>query len=513
MKNILLVLMALIPSLAMAQNCNCEENFNWMRTTFEENDAGYPHIIEQKGIQAYTLHNQLFEDKLKQVTSDEACIKLLNNWFRFFRNEHIGITFIGEIKGSENIKNEIVENPKKRIDYSDWETIEQNTKDFKNYLDAKTTQDLEGIWEFDIYTIGIKKIKDEYVGFIINVKNKKSDWIPGQIKMKIVNHDSVVYYSGEFYTKEFSSYQLIDNSILTIGSTPRDHLNSMPGPISLLRSYPVVDEKYALGLKAVNHKSNYPYYKKLNETTTYLRIPTFMANYRRNIKRLVNKHKKELLSTPNLIIDIRNNGGGSDISYKSLSELVYTDTIYSHTVAYKSTELNNNGLKGYIVDDPTQLKMVSCVYGVNLKSFHNHKNKKNNLAYVERLEKNRGKYVWGSNVPVTKSSFEKTHNNLQNIGIIINDQVASSAEQFLLAAKQSDKVKVFGTTTAGALDISNVNFVQSPDKNFILINCISRSLRLPEIQIDDVGIKPDYFIDDEIPDYEWINYTNDILNY
>ena len=106
--------MALIPSLAMAQNCNCEENFNWMRTTFEENDAGYPHIIEQKGMQAYTIHNQLFEDKLKKVTSNEACIKLLNDWLHFFRNNHVGLIYQGEIKGSENIKNEIVENPEKK---------------------------------------------------------------------------------------------------------------------------------------------------------------------------------------------------------------------------------------------------------------------------------------------------------------------------------------------------------------------------------------------------------------
>ena len=68
MKQLFLLIMVALPSLAMAQNCNCEENFNWMRTTFEENDAGYPHIIEQKGIQAYTLHNQLFEDKLKKIT-------------------------------------------------------------------------------------------------------------------------------------------------------------------------------------------------------------------------------------------------------------------------------------------------------------------------------------------------------------------------------------------------------------------------------------------------------------
>ena len=38
------------------------------------------------------------------------------------------------------------------------------------------------------------------------------------------------------------------------------------------------------------------------------------------------------------------------------------------------------------------------------------------------------------------------------IGIIVDGSCASSTEQFLLAAEQSDKVTVFGARTAGAVD-------------------------------------------------------------
>ena len=37
-------------------------------------------------------------------------------------------------------------------------------------------------------------------------------------------------------------------------------------------------------------------------------------------------------------------------------------------------------------------------------------------------------------------------------------------------------------------------------------------MRIPEMTIDDKGIQPDYYIDKEIPKYEWIKYVADILN-
>jgi hypothetical protein len=30
--------------------------------------------------------------------------------------------------------------------------------------------------------------------------------------------------------------------------------------------------------------------------------------------------------------------------------------------------------------------------------------------------------------------------------------------------------------------------------------------------LDDTGIQPDFFIDSEIPDYQWLDYVKDILN-
>jgi C-terminal processing protease CtpA/Prc len=50
----------------------------------------------------------------------------------------------------------------------------------------------------------------------------------------------------------------------------------------------------------------------------------------------------------------------------------------------------------------------------------------------------------------------------KNVGIIIDGGCGSRTEQFLFAAKQSKKVKLFGTTMAGKLDISDMYFVYPP---------------------------------------------------
>lgn len=83
----------------------------------------------------------------------------------------------------------------------------------------------------------------------------------------------------------------------------------------------------------------------------------------------------------------------------------------------------------------------------------------------------------------------------RKVGIIINDGNASSAEQFLLTAQNSRKVTLFGNQpTAGVLDYSNTDMVTLPSGNYKLIYPLTRSKRLPEHPIDNIGISQDVII-------------------
>ena len=94
-----------------------------------------------------------------------------------------------------------------------------------------------------------------------------------------------------------------------------------------------------------------------------------------------------------------------------------------------------------------------------------------------------------------------------SVGVIINGGNASTTEEFLLAARQSKKVKLFGTTTMGVLDISNMYFVKSPCDEFELGYCLSKSLRIPDMAIDRKGIQPDFYISKSVNEFEWIDFV------
>ena len=130
----------------------------------------------------------------------------------------------------------------------------------------------------------------------------------------------------------------------------------------------------------------------------------------------------------------------------------------------------------------------------------------------DKLQEKLGEFVFPFNVPVSIDRQDAVYEYPKNVGIIINEGNASTTEQFLLAAKQSKKVKLFGVTTAGALDISNMTSAESPCKEFRLWYCMSRSMRIPGMTIDDIGLQPDFYLDKTIPKYKWVEHVNEILN-
>jgi len=130
----------------------------------------------------------------------------------------------------------------------------------------------------------------------------------------------------------------------------------------------------------------------------------------------------------------------------------------------------------------------------------------------EKLQKKLGEFVFSIDVPVSVDRQSTVYKYPKNVGIIINEGNASTTEQFLLAAKQSKKVKLFGVTTAGALDISNMASIESPCNEFNLWYCMSRSMRIPDMTIDDIGLQPDYYLDKTIPQDKWVEFVNEILN-
>lgn len=229
---------------------------------------------------------------------------------------------------------------------------------------------------------------------------------------------------------------------------------------------------------------------KLSDKTLYFQIPSFEYNNKVLIDSIINTNRELITSTPNLIIDIRNGTGGSDASFKGLLPFIYTNPIRQDGIVFKGSELNAQGFEHY-----AKLTNNSSL---------------NDIAKL--LRNNVGTFVSaGKDDKTTLIKFDSVFPFPQRIAIIINNRNVSADEQFLIYAKQSWKVKLFGNTTAGGIDISNLTYTFSPDDKFVLVHGVSKSNRIPSFIIDDIGIQPDFYIGNEIPENEWVNYIRSLL--
>jgi len=345
---------------SFAQQCNCSLAFKWAKRSFEENDAGFQYIIDQKGNEAYQVHNKAFQKKIEKITNADSCVLAIRDWAKFFRVGHFGF---------------------------------------------------------------------------------------------IVNRDQ----------------SLKDNSLLNKKTTTKN----------------------------ISHSSfiqDSTYVRDYDSSTVYLRIPTFSSNHKKEIDSVIHSNSNKILNTKNLIIDIRDNGGGDDRSFYEILPILYTNPIRSVTVTYLSTPNNNKMWQ----DQLSQKELTEASKAIYTR-------------YVDTLNANPGKFIRLYDRDVYMTSYDIKHALPQNVGIIINGNNGSTAEQFLLAAKQSKKVKLFGTTTMGELDISNMYSITSPDKKFTLWYCTSKSLRIPDNTIDNKGIAPDFYIDKSIPKEKWLPYVAGIM--
>ena len=447
-----------IPFLMQAQ-CNCQEEFSKIKNHLESNYAGFKDKVKTSNINKYKDFTADKEHVAAQAKNKMQCYFVINQWMSYFNDNHL-------YTGLNTEAIEKIQSQKLQTDFP----IEKIAVSETLIKKLESAKGIEGIYtkKGEGFSIAVLKNKNpfrDYVAVVIKSGDSKFE------------NGSVLAELKEKSAKEY--FLLYNSSHMLAFATIK------PKEGELISGY------VKNGREIVN-KTNYNFEAKpLNESTIYFNIPSFSWESKPTIDSLFASNKFNLSKSSNLILDLRNNGGGSDDVYSIISPYLYTQPIKGIGVDMYAS---NDNIKGWelILQDPNMPV----------------ESKPEIQKMIDKM-----KLQVNQNVNIVEDGIDSSYTPLlfpKNVVILINEGCASSTEQFLLEAIQSKKVTLLGQNTSGTLDYSNVRESDFCDMPYRLWSPTTRSRRIDiGAGIDGIGIKPNIYLTEN---QDWIEGALNFLN-
>ncbi|MBL0357873.1 MAG: hypothetical protein IPP72_13745 [Chitinophagaceae bacterium] len=234
-------------------------------------------------------------------------------------------------------------------------------------------------------------------------------------------------------------------------------------------------------------------FRILNDSTTYIRVPAFDNELYSELDSFYRKNDKEIISKPYLIIDVRNNGGGSDRNARPLLKYIYTKPFTEDTVDLYVTEENIKMWELWYGEQSKDTLNFDKDYQVELAAEIDKMKKTSLNSFLQRGDGN-------SKVTDTIVKYP------EKVAIIINKYCASSCETLLFWAKESGKTILVGENSGGYVGYGEVGGLSTPCYNFNLTCTMTRYRNQRKYEV--IGIAPDYLLDNSA---DWIAQTMKIL--
>jgi hypothetical protein len=432
-----------LPILMQAQ-CNCKEEFSKIKNHLESNYPGFKDKVTTSNIQIYQDFTAQKEQVAAQAKNKSQCYFIINQWMSYFNDKHLQTAI--NMEAIEKI------DPLKLQSDFPIEKIALSDIVLKK---LEKTKGIEGIYakkgeDFSIAVIKNKNLFRDYVAVVINSKDSTYE------------NGSVL---AELKEKSANKYFLLYNSAHMLVFTTLKPRNG-----ELISGF-------VKNGKEIVDNENYNFEAKfLNENTLYFNIPSFSWEAKPMVDSLFTAQKENLTKTSNLIIDLRNNGGGSDDVYSFITPYLYTQPIKGIGVDMWTTPDNIKGWELILAQYP-DLPAES-------------RQEVQNLIDKMKLQINQ-------NVNIVEDVIDSSYTRLlfpKNVVILINERCASTTEQFLLEARQSKKVTLMGQNTSGTLDYSNLRESDFCEMPYKLYAPTTRSRRIDIGEgIDGIGIKPNIY--------------------
>ena len=385
----------------------------------------------------------------------------MSNIVNYFQDQHL-------LLYQKDIKKFIDSNQaKKNFDY-----VTNYLQDNKRNKNAK-----EGYWLGQLNDYALAIIKDSINPKILNayVIESRGRIVPGHLLMSMTDNHKKGFLTD--YMDPSNDFRIISSSFFNSDT------------VIFTKCYGYWNKINQYHPQILNEKIEFNYYaslKIIDQNNVLLKMPDFSSANINIIDSLVRKNSKVLENTKNLILDIRENAGGTIRNYFPLIPYVYTNTIMSESGFTLCSE-------DLILDKKEILQRY-------LKK--NDTNRVKNIeAQLENLIKHKGEFIFDKADTLAKDYVVKT--NPKNIAILTNRNSLSAAELMVLHFNQSSKTKIFGEPTGGAIDYLNTLSIDLPSGKYFLT--IASVKRKGIKKYDLFGIPPDVII--SYNEKDWIGFV------
>ncbi len=478
MKRIFLLVFCILGRYTVfAQTCSCPDLLGQVISKTESDYAGYIHKVKEKDSSQYIGLKAMLKNKAVN-TSFIDCYGVLQQYVAFFHDGHL----------------DIFESPPKQPD-SLAATVKTLSvpANYKEIISQKTGKDsIEGIWTTAGYqqVVIIKTGNNTFSGVVQQTSSPK--WAPGMVKMEIEktakNTYNISVYRGDFARLRFEDIHIFKNVFLAMGN------------YRFAKTWPVNAE-----YKYINTKDpQLPVIKVIDKNNVLLTVPSALIDGR-YLDSLLTKNDALIKSTPNLIVDVRGNGGGNYI-WGSIYDIA-------------NTIVRPEPKKPGVSDLMLMASRDDAVYLYNMSAYYRKKKDDRATKYYDSLitviKANPGTMI-GFSFYRSRPDTDKrvVYKYPAHIAVITDKAVASAGEAFIIGLKEtSSKMTLYGDNTFGMIDYSSVNALPIGDKNcpwYYWGYPVFFSTDIKTNPINPTGIKPDIYIPAQEKD--WVQWVANDLN-
>lgn len=448
-RKLLFILIVFITKNSFGQVCNCNSVMNKVLYLTKSKYAGYAY---KTGTKEYKRLVQEVKKK-SDVTPENKCGDLIFEYLKYFADKHIWFY--------------------EQLSYDQYAKLSR-TVTFSE-LTKKRADSWEGLWNMDDnkFTLLFIRKGNKLSGYVVDAKVK--GYKKGDLKME-------VYLSGTDYATSVGyerwngvvekQYRISRISDSVISTDIFEYKKISQDSLSAYCIRPAYNRDFRPKI-AVNGKS------------VVLTIPSFLYSRYKEVDSLVNEFDSIIKKSDNLIIDLRDNYGGStEVSYP-VYKYLYTQPLEIFGACNLAIPEGIEAYKKSLADTLNYTKEELIFY----------------RKLVDTFSKSIGKIICDS-IEIRK--FPEVLPSPKNVAIIMNEHTLSAAELFILIAQQSKKVKIFGEYSAGTVDFGASLEHNTGCKKYTLLLPMQTNTDYPLKKYDIKGIKPDVFIPETEKD--WVNY-------